>query len=385
MSWRKQQRANRTKCLSLFIHNSSYQNIRIHTGNMGSGSSGLKRNECSKYWRVSKKILGKGSFATVRRAIKVNLHDTDRKEYPEEVAAKIIDKKSCASDVLPTLKDEVKIMLKINDAGCVRLYEIFESDRHLILMVELCRGGDLFDRIAQKETYDESEAADVVRQVAQALKYLHDHNIVHRDLKPENLIYKEKAGNVLKLTDFGLAKYIDSEATTNISEKPCGTPIYVAPEVLTASPVYSPKVDMWSLGVLAYILLCGFPPFDADENDLADLFQVIKAGKYNFLSPYWDDVSKSAKDLISKLLEVNPEVRYSARQVLSHPWICDGSKRSAATLGGHVQGGIVKICAKAKWKKAISRTKMVGAIGKMRKTARHAVKPTEEKQSPFTA
>ena len=103
-----------------------------------------------------------------------------------------------------------------------------------------------------------------------ALKYLHDHNIVHRDLKPENLIYKEKAGNVLKLTDFGLAKYIDSEATTNISEKPCGTPIYVAPEVLTASPVYSPKVDMWSLGVLAYILLCGFPPFDADENDLAE-------------------------------------------------------------------------------------------------------------------
>ena len=155
----------------------------------------------------------------------------------------------------------------------------------------------------------------------------------------------------MKLTDFGLTKYIDSEATTNISEKPCGTPIYVAPEVLTASPVYSPKVDMWSLGVLAYILLCGFPPFDADENDLADLFQVIKAGKYNFLSPYWDDVSKSAKDLISKLLEVNPEVRYSARQVLSHPWICDSSKRSAATLGGHVQGGIVKICAKAKWKR----------------------------------
>eukprot|EP00944_MAST-04C_sp_MAST-4C-sp1_P002188 g2188.t1 len=347
---------------------------------MGTGSSALKKEECSKYWRVSKKILGKGSFATVRSAVKVSSNDAERTDFPEEVAAKIIDKTSCTSEDLPTLKDEVDIMLKIKDSGCIRLYEMFESEKHLILMVELCRGGELFDRIAQKEKYDESEAADVVRQIAQALKYLHDHNIAHRDLKPENLIYKEKDGNILKLTDFGLAKYIDSEAASNLMETACGTPSYVAPEVLQEVPMYGPKVDMWSLGVITYILLCGFQPFYAEDDNLMELFQAIKDAEYEFVSPYWDDISDSAKDLIKKLLEVDPEARYSAEQVLAHPWVSDGSQRSTAALGRHIQDGIGNICAKTKWKKAQARIKMMRTIGKVGKAAALKAKSSKDNQ-----
>lgn len=336
-----------------------------------SGSSGvLKKEECSKYWTVSKKVLGKGSFATVRSATKVNNGDPERSEYPAQVAAKIIDKATCTHEDLPLLKDEVDIMLKIKNKGCVQLYEMFESDKHLILMVELCNGGELFDRIAQKEKYGEEEAADVICQVAEALKYLHDHNIVHRDLKPENLIYSENDGNTLKLTDFGLAKYIDQDTASNMMETACGTPSYVAPEVIQTSPMYGPKVDMWSLGVIAYILLCGFQPFYAEDDNLMALFQSIKAAEYEFLSPYWDEVSDSAKDLISKLLVVDPEERYSAEEVLAHPWICDKTKRREGDLGHHIQDGIGNICAKTKWKKAQARIKVMRTIGKIAKASR---------------
>jgi calcium/calmodulin-dependent protein kinase I len=338
---------------------------------MGAGSSGvLKKEEVSKFWSVSKKVLGKGSFATVRKATKLDKDDVARADFPQEVAAKIIDKGTCTNEDLPLLKDEVDIMLKIKDKGCVQLYEMFESENHLILMVELCNGGELFDRISQKEKYGEAEAADVIRQVAEALKYLHDHNIVHRDLKPENLIYKEENGNILKLTDFGLAKYIEPNTASNMMETACGTPSYVAPEVIQTTPMYGPKVDMWSLGVIGYILLCGFQPFYAEDDNLLELFHVIKAAEYEFLSPYWDNVSDTAKDLISKLLVVDPEERYSAEQVLSHPWIADKTKQKEGSLGSHIQDGIGNICAKTKWKKAQARIKVMRTIGKIVKASK---------------
>ncbi|KAG1690851.1 hypothetical protein DVH05_027453 [Phytophthora capsici] len=186
------------------------------------------------------------------------------------------------------------------------------------MVMEEMSGGELFDRIVEKEKYSEKEASCVVKKLADALLYCHQKGIVHRDLKPENLLYQSTDEDAeIKIADFGLAKLIKGDS---LMQTACGTPGYVAPEILEGRP-YGAEVDLWSLGVIAYILLCGFPPF-YDENNAA-LFQSIKSGVYDYPSPYWDCVSDSAKDLISRLLVVDPKKRFNAQQVLDHPWVAD--------------------------------------------------------------
>jgi|EP00945_MAST-04E_sp_MAST-4E-sp1_P005636 serine/threonine protein kinase len=356
---------------------------------MGQANGVLSKEEVSKYWTLNKRVLGKGTFAEVREAKKKNPSSEERKLIPETTAAKVISKAACSADDLPMLKSEVDIMKKIQHQGCVRLFEVFDSSKHLVLMVELCTGGELFDAISQKEKYGEDEAADVIRQLTSALKYMHEHNIIHRDLKPENIIYETDKKKVIKVTDFGLAKYIEETALKGRTEGACGTPSYVAPEVIASVPQYTTKVDMWAVGVILYILLCGFPPFFSEENNMGDLFRCIRSGYYTFPTPFWDNVSEGAKDLISKLLEVNVEKRYSALQVLEHPWVSgvtDGSSgnaalgRKAGQLGRHVQDGITNIQAKIRWKKAQARIKIIRKISKIQRTRK-----TTEKVAAATA
>jgi calcium/calmodulin-dependent protein kinase I len=184
------------------------------------------------------------------------------------------------------------------------------------MVMELMTGGELFDRIVERGKYSEAQAVGVVRKITDALAYCHARGVVHRDLKPENLLYTDATDAAeIKVADFGLAKMIQESGFMSTA---CGTPGYVAPEVLESKP-YTEKVDCWSVGVILYILLCGFPPF-YDENN-AKLFAQIKAAAYDFPSPYWDGVSKQAKDLISKLLVVEPTQRLSATQILAHPWL----------------------------------------------------------------
>jgi len=176
-------------------------------------------------------------------------------------------------------------------------------------------GGELFDRIVEKEYYSEHEAAETIKPIVDAIRYCHSMDIIHRDLKPENLLYatlEEKS--MLKITDFGLARFIQGElATTAV-----GTPGYVAPEILSGQ-AYGKEVDYWSIGVILYIMLCGFPPFYEENN--TKLFDLIKKGEYDFPSPYWDDISEMAKDLIKSLLVVNPKDRINADMIMEHPWI----------------------------------------------------------------
>lgn len=156
-----------------------------------------------------------------------------------------------------------------------------------------------------------------MHQIASGCKYMHARDVIHRDLKPENLIYETKENNsLLKITDFGLAKLLSQ--TNDLMKTACGTPGYVAPEVLKKKK-YMNKVDMWSCGVILYILLCGFPPFH--DKNLRGLYKIIKKGQYSFPSPYWDKVSSAAKDCVKKLLVVDPEKRLSAVQLLEHPWV----------------------------------------------------------------
>ena len=182
----------------------------------------------------------------------------------------------------------------------------------------------LFDRIVEKENYSEREAADTIRPVVDAVRYCNSLKIAHRDLKvlfnifiqPENLLLSSKDQNYLiKVSDFGLAKF---QIPKQLMYTACGTPAYVAPEVLEGKG-YDLKVDCWSLGVIIYVMLCGFPPFYDEENE--KMFELIKKCQYDFPSPFWDDISSSAKDLISKLLVTDPKKRLSVEEALKHEWL----------------------------------------------------------------
>lgn len=144
----------------------------------------------------------------------------------------------------------------------LKIFEIFDEIDFIYLVLELLKGGELFDRIVEKENYSEKEAAETVRPIVDALRYCHSLGIIHRDLKPENLLYATNVdSSIIKVTDFGLARFVENELATTA----CGTPNYVAPEII-AGKGYSKEVDLWSIGVIIYIMLCGFPPFYDDNN-----------------------------------------------------------------------------------------------------------------------
>jgi len=281
-------------------------------------SSIFRRDDCAKEYKIGDE-LGRGSFAIVRKGI-------SRKDN-SAWAIKCIDKLKLDEEDEAALEIEVEILEKVNHPNIVRLRQVFDTPKVFYMVMELMTGGELFDRIVQKSKYGEAEAATLIRKLADALAYCHSRGIVHRDLKPENLLYTDETDNAeIKIADFGLAKLLNQ---SQIMATACGTPGYVAPEILDGKP-YTEKVDCWSLGVIAYIILCGFPPF-YDENNAA-LFAQIKAASYDFPSPYWDGVSNGAKDLIRKLLVLDPTKRLSAADILKHNWVVNGGSGGATTL-----------------------------------------------------
>ncbi|BEI81839.1 hypothetical protein CcaverHIS002_0209990 [Cutaneotrichosporon cavernicola] len=240
---------------------------------------------------------------------------------------------------------EVQIMRGIDHPGIVRLLQFFESDEHYFLVLELMEGGELFHQIVKLTYFSEALARHVIVQVAQGIRYLHEERgVVHRDIKPENLLFekipiipskeivhrpydeeKEDEGEFqpgiggggigrVKIADFGLSKIVWDEQTMT----PCGTVGYTAPEIVKDER-YSKSVDMWALGCVLYTLLCGFPPFYDESINV--LTEKVARGYYTFLSPWWDDISDSAEDLITHLLCVDPAQRYTIDQFLAHPWI----------------------------------------------------------------
>ncbi|XP_072751104.1 calcium/calmodulin-dependent protein kinase type 1 isoform X2 [Anoplolepis gracilipes] len=286
---------------------------------------------------ILKDLLGTGAFSEVRLA--------ESKEKPGQMfAVKIIDKKALKGKE-DSLENEIKVLRRLTHPNIVQLLETFEDKHKVYLVMELVTGGELFDRIVEKGSYTEKDASGLIRQVLEAVDYMHEQGVVHRDLKPENLLYySPDEDSKIMISDFGLSKMEDS----GIMATACGTPGYVAPEVLAQKP-YGKAVDVWSIGVISYILLCGYPPF-YDEND-ANLFAQILKGEFEFDSPYWDDISDSAKDFIRKLMCVNVEERYSCRQALAHPWI-SGNAASNKNIHGTVSEQLKKTFAKARWKQA---------------------------------
>ncbi len=210
-------------------------------------------------------------------------------------------------------------MRQADHPNIIKLYEVYEDNRYIYLIMEECTGGELFDRIIEriqkKEIFSEKEAALMFKQMMAAICYCHGQKICHRDLKPENLLFlNNSSDSPLKVIDFGLSKVFgstDHKMTTKV-----GTAYYVSPEVLTGD--YDEKCDIWSSGVILYILLCGDPPFNGNNDN--DIYRKIQAKKFSFPSPKWDNISEDAKDLIRNMLS-DPDCRYTAEQVLNHEWV----------------------------------------------------------------
>ncbi|KAK5108053.1 hypothetical protein LTR62_008827 [Meristemomyces frigidus] len=305
-------------------------------------------------WTLIEK-MGDGAFSNVYRA-------RDNQGQFAECAIKVVrkfemnstqgvlhpdyDKKAPKTVERANILKEVQIMRQLDHPNIVRLVDFSESRQYYFIILELCPGGELFHQIVRLTYFSEDLSRHVIVQVADALEYLHEEaGVVHRDIKPENLLFyptpfiaskhpkprapedEDKADEgefvrgvgaggigTIKIADFGLSKVIwDSQTMT-----PCGTVGYTAPEIVKDER-YSKSVDMWALGCVLYTLLCGFPPF-YDES-IQVLTEKVARGQYTFLSPWWDDISKSAQDLVSHLLTVDPEKRYDIKQFLNHPWI----------------------------------------------------------------
>ena len=274
-----------------------------------------KKTELDKKYKVEKGSLGSGNFAVVKKCSKIG---TD-----EIYAVKIIDKSKVED--MGDIEREVDIMGMVDHPNVIKLFEIFNEPKKMNLIMELVTGGELFDRIVARGNYSEKDAAVVMKTLCEALSYLHKMNVVHRDLKPENILLATEAEDApIKIADFGLARMVDNK---EMMKTACGTPGYVAPEVLQNKGYSSGAVDMWSTGVILYILLCGFPPFY--EEELPALFDQILKGRYDFPSPWWDNISDSAKQLVRAMLTVDPKKRITAEEALHHPWICGNAPNVA--------------------------------------------------------
>ena len=287
------------------------------------------------------KEIGSGAFS---RCLKVK-----NKITGVSFACKELSKKNLSD--YKGLMAEVNLMIKLDHPNIIKLYEVYENESYIYLIMEYCRGGELFDRVIAKtekgQQYTEKEAASLFKQIMSAINYCHKNGIVHRDLKPENLLFLSKSENSpIKVIDFGMSKRFDS--TTKIMNERVGTAYYISPEVLKGK--YDEKCDIWSAGVILYIIICGYPCFNGDTDD--EIFKAILKGKIQFPSPEWDNISNDAKELIQKMC-CSPEKRLTAEQVLNEIWVKDNAPNSSKVLLPVMLDGIKKYAKSNKFRKAV--------------------------------
>lgn len=271
-------------------------------------------------YNLDKKKLGEGSYGSVFIA-------TNKKS--KEVRAVKTIAKAAVKD-MSILRREITIMKAMDHPHIIKLYETFEDNRSIHLAMELCAGGELFDTIIEINHFNEAQAAHVMEHILLAINYMHTQFVCHRDLKPENFLFQKKGGkggvpieeNMLKIIDFGLS--CKFKPGVDLKTK-AGTPYYVAPQVLNGK--YNQACDIWSCGVIMFVLLVGYPPFFGDSD--AEVLAKVRLGSFNFVADDWANVSNDAKDLIRAMLKLNVSERFTAEQVLSHTWIKHKAPKSA--------------------------------------------------------
>mmetsp|Transcript_27821 Transcript_27821/g.60808 ORF Transcript_27821/g.60808 Transcript_27821/m.60808 type:complete len:553 (+) Transcript_27821:21-1679(+) len=269
---------------------------------------------------ICEKVLGKGYNGVVKMAT--------AKGASSKCAVKALRLDGLSREKKLQLESEVDIFLAADHPHVARLFDVYETPKQMHLVMECLEGGELFDRVSERKTFPEGDAAEAVSQMLLSVNYLHKHGVAHRDLKLENFLYESRASDHLKLIDFGFSKAWDPNLKMQVS---CGTLAYVAPEVLAKS--YTSQCDLWSMGVITFILLGGYMPFSGSQ---AVQTQKISRGQYVLKPERWNRVSQEAKEFVSALLQVSPQKRLTAAQALEHSWIANRRKP-----GPEVDAGIV--------------------------------------------
>jgi len=283
--------------------------LAVKTGGFSIGAfAASNRGKVQDFYAVEPRVIGEGSYGSVQRC---QFRDTGQWRALKTIKKALVKNAE-------QFREEMAIMKLLDHPNIVRLYETFEDEKLVYLVLELCTGGELFDRIVGEEKFSEQAAAVCVRQMLRALNYMHQNYIMHRDLKPENWLLSSATKAIqqadLKLIDFGLSKrFTPGEFATTKA----GTPYYVAPEVLEGR--YAERSDVWSIGVITYILLCGSPPFAG--NDTVAVLESVKRAQPAFDKKEWKAVSPEAKLLLKSLLQKDPRARLSAADALQHQWI----------------------------------------------------------------
>ena len=262
----------------------------------------LNNEKIDKEYDIRKISLGSGSFGDVKKGV--------HKESKEIRAIKIIPKTYNYEDERKKMIEEITIMKKLDHPNIVKIYEFFEDENSIYIIMEYLEGGELFDILNKKKSFSEKESAEILKNILEGLSYLHSKNIAHRDLKPENILFTKNG--ILKIVDFGSSTVIKCKK----KNKQYGTPYYVAPEVLRGS--YDTKCDIWSCGVILYSLLSGFPPFNGDSE--REILKNVKRGKFSFDTNEFEYISDYAKDFICRMLEKTVKKRITAEQCLKHPF-----------------------------------------------------------------
>ncbi|MCQ2821526.1 MAG: protein kinase [archaeon] len=285
------------------------------------------------------RLLGEGAYARV--------YQIQNKTTGQTFACKEFLKNKSVD--LDALNSEIDIMIDMDHPNIIRIFEVYEDDNYIRIVMEKCNGGELFDTIIAKvdegKLFTEKEAAHILKQIVGAVNYSHKNHICHRDLKPENVLLVEGDKLEVKVIDFGMGKHFKD--TSSMVER-VGTSYYIAPEVLKGK--YDEKCDIWSCGVILYILLSGFPPFNGDDDE--EIMENVQKQKYDFPDSEWKYISKEAKDLIKKML-CSPEERLTAEQVLEHEWIKNNAPNSQEALKNFKIENLKKYASTNKLKKAV--------------------------------
>ena len=257
---------------------------------------------------ILKHTIGKGTFSRVKLGI--------NKNTGEKVAIKILDKTKIVEKAdLERILREMKMLSELDNEHIIKVYQIYENDSHYLIIMEYCEGGELFNYIVEKQRLSENESAYFYYQIIQGVEYIHSQGIAHRDLKPENLLLDKN--KKIKIIDFGLSNYFDGVQKL---ETPCGSPCYASPEMVGGNKYNGFFIDIWATGIILFAMLCGYLPFEDDNNDV--LFKQILGGKIE----YPNHLSEVSKDLLKKIIETDPEKRIKIEEIKEHPFYLMGKK-----------------------------------------------------------
>lgn len=251
--------------------------------------------------------IGSGTFGKV--------YEVTYKPINQKRAMKVVKKDTINyQDDAQTFLKEIEMLTQLDHPNIIKIYEYYVDELNYYVITELAKGGELYDQIYKLKYFKEEHASIIMQQIISAVCYMHSKGIVHRDLKPENIMLDTDDGDLtIKIIDFGTSNYFHQNEKLSLK---VGTPYYIAPEIIKGT--YNDKCDIWSLGVIMYILLSGTPPFNGNDDQM--ILQRVKEGKYNMQLSEFDSVSDEAKDLIQKMLTYDPEKRISALEALKHPW-----------------------------------------------------------------